>query len=76
MGRWGGRAVGCRGQGLLHGLLEQGLQVGLGNSGRWCLLRLGGFARGGALFAGFDDFLQGGEGGRDAALQFGVVNAA
>ena len=79
--RWGRRGVrladrGSR-QGLLHGLL-----VGLGNSGRWRLLRLGSlrFARGGplrgALFAGFDDLLQGGEGGGDAALQFGVVNAA
>ena len=74
LGRWGSLAVGG-GQGLLHGL-----QVGLGASGRWCLLRLGGVARcgplGGAFFAGFDDVLQGGEGGRDAALQFGVVNAA
>ena len=81
LGRWGGLAVGS-GQGRLHGLLEQGLQVGLGNSGRWRLLRLGGlrFARcgtlRGALFAGFDDFLQGGEGGGDAALQFVIVNAA
>jgi len=64
-----------RGQRLLHGLLHEGLQVGLGDSGRWHLLRLGSlrrFARcdtlRGAFFTGFDDFLQGGEGGRDAAL--------
>jgi hypothetical protein len=79
--RAGRRAVGG-GQGLLHGLLEQRLQVGLGDSGRWRLLRLGGvrFARcgtlRGTLFASFDDLLQGGEGSRDAALQFGIVNAA
>jgi len=39
---------------------------------------LRGFARGGplggALFAGFDHFLQGGQGGGDAALQFGIVH--
>jgi len=68
--RWGraGVPVGLHGQRLLYGLLEQRLQVGVGASGRWRVLRLGRwrFARGdplrGASFAGFDDFLQGGGG--------------
>ena len=84
--RWGWRAVrlavegALRGQRLLHGLLEQCLQVG---GGLLRLLGLGGLGRGafrhplgGAFFAGFDDVLQGGEGGRHAALQFGGVNPA
>ena len=81
--RWGWRAV-CGAGGredLLHGLLEQGRQVGGGTRGRW--LRLGGLRRGafrhplrGAFFAGFDNVLQGGQGGRHALLQFGVVNSA
>ncbi len=64
------RAGGVRGQGLLQGLLHERLQVGgcagglRRRRGLRCRLRLGrlrGFARGGplggALFAGFDDFL-------------------
>jgi hypothetical protein len=79
--RWGRRAVpGAVGgsQGLLHGLLEQGLQV----SGRasWRHRRrgcyFGGLALGVQRFEGRRDGAEGGQEGLQACLELGVVTGA